>query len=279
MRPILFTKATEFLADQLQSGKGLRRVGVAMRASLGDLVDATKQLDDLAQSAWDKLDAAMDRRLADFSDQNQRNAVRLSYAGSMRIPVVEQLQMLDAGRHSEAVTAAAASQTVVPVPVQRFLANECSSHRSAMIALAQNLSADLQTLEVLASNPDRDVRRSVAVHIGGRMRVNESHLTENKGAVYNAILNHYESEFAPSLVPVCRNEDQLAQMYSQTTKTPGNGRLFVENPYTPDQVLLDISASIPLRLMQGGSAVASDARQQIEKRLSARNNDAAPDPN
>lgn len=276
---ITFTRATEFLADRLHSGKGLRHVGVVVRASLENVADATKQLDNLAQSAWDRLDAAMERRLADFSDQNQRNAVRLSYAGSLRIPVAEQLQMLDAGRHSEAVTSAAATQLQVPLPIQRFLATECSNHRTAMVALAQNLSTDLQTLETLASNPDRDVRRTLAANIGGRMCVNEPQFTESKLAVYNAILNHYESEFAPYLVPACRNEDQLAQMYSQTTNTPGNGRLFVENPYTPDQVLLDISASISLRLMQGGSVVASDARQQVEKRLSARSNDAAPDLN
>lgn len=277
MGRITFTQATEFLAQQLQSGNNFRRVGVVVRASLDNVVDATKRLDDLVQTAWDKLAAAMDRKLADFKDENQRNAVRLSYAGSLRVPVAEQLHMLDVGRHAESVTLAAAKQTPCPVEVQRFLAKECPEHRSTMIALAQKHDADIQTLELLASNPDRDVRLTVAANLGSRMRLIEPQLTESRLAVYNALLNHYESDFAPHLVPVCRDEDQLAQMYAQTSKTPSNGRLFVDNPYTPDQVLLDISTSMLLRMMPGGSAVAREAKQQVEKRLSVRS-DAAPEP-
>lgn len=277
MGRITFTQATEFLAHQLQSGNNFRRVGIVVRASLDNVVDATKRLDDLVQTAWDKLDAAMDRKLADFTDENQRNAMRLSYAGSLRVPVAEQLHMLDVGRHAESVTSAAAKQTPCPVEVQRFLAKECSGHRMTMVALAQKHDADIQALELLASHPDRDVRLTLAANLGGRMRLSEPQLTESKLAVYNALLNHYESDFAPHLVPVCRDEDQLAQMYAQTSKTPSNGRLFVDNPYTPDQVLLDISTSMPLRMMPGGSAVASEAKQQVEKRLSVRS-DAAPEP-
>jgi len=145
-----------------------------------------------------------------------------------------------------------------------------------MIALAQQHDADIQSLELLASHPDRDVRLTLAVNLGSRMRLSEPQLTKEKQAVYNALLNHYESDFAPHLVPVCRDGGQLSQMYAQTSKTPGNGRLFVENPYTPDQVLLDISTSMPLRVIPGGSAVASDAKQLIEKRLLK--NDAEPEP-
>lgn len=272
MERITFTKAAEYLAQQLQSGNSIQRVGVVVRAALDTTADVTKRLDELVQTAWDKLDSAMNEKLADFKSENQRNAMILSYAGSLRTPVNTQLEMLDVGRHSEAVTSAAARQyPVPPVPVQRFLANECSNHVSTMMTLANHHDADLQTLELLASNPEKNVRLSVAANIGARMRISEPRFTENKGAVYNALLNHYDSSFAPHLVPVCKNEEQLEKMYSETIKIPSNGRLFVENPYTPEKVLLDISTQASLRLMPGGFGVAEDAINQIEKRFEALN--------
>lgn len=270
MDRITFTKATEYLAQQLQSGNSIQRVGVVVRAALDTTADVTKRLDELFQTAWDKLNSAMNEKLADFKSDNQRNAMILSYAGSLRTPVKTQLEMLDVGRHSESVTTAAARQyPVPPVPVQKFLANECSNHVSAMMTLANHHDADLQTLGLLASNPEKNVRLSVAANIGSRMRISEPRLTENKSAVYNALLNHYDSAFAPYLVPVCKNEEQLEKMYSETTKTPSNGRLFVDNPFTPTEVLLDISTQASLRLMPGGSKVTEDAKHQIEKRFDA----------
>jgi hypothetical protein len=272
-----FIRATDFLTQQLQAGENVRRVGIVMKASLDNLVDASKQLDDLAKSAWDRLDTAMNRQLAEFSDSNQRNAVRLTYAGSLRLPVDEQLRMLESGRHAESVTLAAAKQKPCPFEVQSFLVHECHDHKAAMLALAQDNATDLRTMVLLASHPEHQVRLSVAANIGGRMRVSEPRLMDAKEAVYNTLLRHYESEFAPHLVPVCRDENQLAQMYALTNKTASYGRLFVENPFTPDQVLVDISTSLPLRLKPGGATVASDAKQQVEKRLVTRS-DVAPEP-
>jgi hypothetical protein len=279
MERVTFSQAAEFLAQQLQTGNGLRRVGVVARASLEGVADVTKRLDDLATSALDKLGNAMDRSLADFKEEHQRSAMRLSYAGSLRLPAAEQLRMVEAGKDSEAVATAAARQPWVPVEVQRFLANECQPHRGAMIALAQRRDADLEVLNTLATHPEKDVRITVAANLGARMRLSEPHLTDAKQAIYNSLLNRFEGDFAPHLVPVCRNEQHLGQMYSHTVKTPGNGRLFVENPFTPDQVLLDISTSMSLRLMPGGMSVAADAKQQVEKRLAARNDaDMTPEP-
>lgn len=275
MARVTFTKATEFLAEQLQSGSSFRRVGVVLRASLDNVVDGTSRLDNLVQTAWDKLDAALEHKFADFSDDNQRIALRFSLASSLRLSERDQLEMLDKGRNSLSVTSAAAKQRQIPVEVQRFLAIECSSHKASMAALAQNCEIDIQTLEILASNPDREVRIVVAANLAGRMRLDEPNMVESKLAVYNALLNHYESALAEYLVPVCRDEDQLAQMYSLTDKTPSNLRVFVDNPYVSGHLLQDISTSVRLRFMQGGSEVVNNAMQQVDKRFLAEN-DTAP---
>jgi hypothetical protein len=248
-----------------------------MRASLDDLADATKQIEGLVHTAWDRLRAAMDLQLAELSDENQRNAMRFSYAGSLRLSVSEQLQMLSTGRHAESVSLAAAKQEQCPFEVQSFLAHECRNQTAAMLALAQNNGTDIRTMASLASHQDQQVRLSIAASLCGRMRVSEPKLTEAKQAVYNTLVRYYESEFAPYLVPVCRDENQLAQMYAVTKQNPSNGRLFVENPFTPDQVLVDISTSLSLRLKPGGATVASEAKQQVEKRLMTRS-DVAPEP-
>jgi hypothetical protein len=102
-------------------------------------------------------------------------------------------------------------------------------------------------------------------------------VNDAKQAIYNNLLNLYESDFAPYIVSVCRDDTQLERLYSQTAKLPHMIRPFVDNPFTPDRVLLDISTLIKLRMMPGGSAVADDAKQHLEKRLTA-GSDADPQP-
>lgn len=277
MDRISFTEAAEFLAERLRAGAPMRRVGIVVRASLEGMSDAGKRLDEVVQSAAARVNAALSKRLADLGDETQRDALRLSYAGSLRLPVVEQLEILNRSRQAESVTTAAARQEPCPVEVQRFLVEHCFQHRTAMVALAQKRDADLKSLRELSRHPDRDVRISVAANIGASMRLVEPQRTEEKLAVYNSLLHRYESDFAQLLVPVCRDGEQIAHMYARTTTTPNNGRLFVENPYTPDDVLLDISTSMRIRVMPGGSAVASEAKQQVEKRLS-HDSEATPEP-
>jgi|GEM_PF-6536795 len=276
MARVTFTTAAEYLAEQLQAGS-VRRVGIVARVALGNVVDVTQRLDDMFQGAWDRLDAAMERMLADFSDENQRSTVEFSYVGSRRIPVERQLDMLEVGRNSTAVTAAAASQSDVPAEVQRYLVRECYDHKMAMAALARNRNADFAAIEPLAAHPDQDIRLALASNIGPQMRLSAENGYTAKQAVYNSLLNHYVGDFAPYLVPVCKDGEQLERMYTQTMRTPGNARLFVDNPFSPDHVLLDISTLGSLRMIPGGSAVAQDAKQQLEKRLLVES-DAGPRP-
>ncbi|AYK20531.1 hypothetical protein [Aeromonas veronii] len=108
-----------------------------------------------------------------------------------------------------------------------------------MRALAVNMGARPAVLAPLVEHPDSDVRLAVAAHIGNRMKIEEIALNSEKQNVFDAIVECYEGRFAPFLVPVCRDADQIQQMFDHTTMTPGNARLFIDNPYSPNGVLLD----------------------------------------
>lgn len=276
MARVTFTKATDYLAEQLQSGDVGRRVGVILKASWDSTSDAFKRLEELTSSARQRLQLAVDRQLADLGDDNQRRAVLLSYSGSLRVPVAEQLRLLREGADCTIVPEAAAKQRHVPPEVQEALLIDHRDQHGAMAALASNWSATLPTLEVLASHPDTQVRARVAANVANRMKLVEPALIAQKNAAYNALFQHFDGAMAPSLVPVCKDEDKLAQMYAATRTTPGNARLFVENPYTPERVLLDIATSRLLLALPGGLAVAGDARAHLDKRLAPEREAAAP---
>lgn len=269
MASTIFQKATDFLAAQIQSGPIARIAVNQARSAFNGVYDVTKRIDDLFQGAFDRLEIAIDEKLADLKDENQRASIRLTYASTLRIPVDEQMSLLESGRHSHQVTCAAAQQRNIPLPVQKFLVENCYDHRDAMIALARNLDADIGLSQQLAAHPHADVRRTFAAHICARIPVNEPGLNDVKGAAYRAILDNYSGELAPYVVPVCRNEEHLIELFCQTSKNPASLRHFVENPYTPDQVLLDICTSTSLRIMPGGNAVANDAKKRVDKSLSA----------
>lgn len=277
MARVIFTKASDFLAAQLQESNKPFRVGVVIRAAFENVANVAAEIDDAFQSAWDKLDATMSRKLADLSDHNQRAALQLRYAAEMRIPVEKQLDLLEQGKLSEAVTIAAAHQPGVSEEVQDFLMAHCYHQRATMRALAHNPNTMLDVLEKLARYPDKQVPLALAAQFAPSMRIVDESREQAKRAVYNALLDNFWSDLAPHLVPVCKDTDELDAMYLQTSKTPGALRHFVENPLTSDRVLLDISSTMSLRMLPGGSQVACDAKQFLDKRL-AITEDAAPSP-
>jgi hypothetical protein len=209
----------------------------------------------------------MDRMLADYSEPNQRAAVEFSYVGSRTIPVSRQLMMLMEGQYSPTVITAAASQSRVPSEVQQVLVDKCMNNKMAMVALARNPYSAPEIVLPLAAHPDSDVRLAMAMNIGPQLRVIDESSFKPRQAVYNSLLDHYMSDFAPYLVPVCKDSDQLEQMYAQTMKTVGNAQLFVDNPYASEQLLLDISSSGVLKLLPGGAAVGLSAKRMLEHRL------------
>lgn len=263
-----FLKAQEFLAERLSLGPIIKRVGVVLHANLDAVATAGKQLDDLMQGAFDRVEEALAQKLADFSEENQRRAIQFFYAESRGISAEKQVGMLIAGRDSGAVALAAAQQRHIPEELQRTLVEQCAQHTDAMRALASNMTCRPAVLANLVAHPDSDVRMSVAAHIGIRMKVDEFALNEEKQDVFDAIVKCYEAPYAPYLVPVCRNPEQLQQMFGMTPVTPGNARLFIDNPYSPNSVLVDIASSIPARMMPGGSETLEDVKKLLENRMS-----------
>lgn len=272
-----FQRAQEYLTEQINLGPVIKRVGVVLNANLDSAIDVGRRLDDVIQSALEKVEAAIERKLADFSDVNQRRTIEFFYAQSRRTPAATQVGMLIEGKDSSSVALAAAQQRKVPEPVQFALVEHCSRHSNAMRALAANPETRPSALWPLIEHPDFDVRQVVAAHIGNRMRVDEISINSEKQSVYNAIVDVYEGEFAEYLVPVCRDPKQIQQMFDQTPMTPSNARLFVENPYSPDGVLLDIVSSTTTRLMPGGGNVLEDAKNLLENRLNRAEGSSAPE--
>lgn len=277
MQKPTFQRAQEYLTEQINLGPVIKRVGVVLNANLDAAFDVGRRLDDVIQSALEKVEAAIERKLADFSDVNQRRTIEFFYAQSRRMPANMQVEMLVEGKDSSSVALAAAQQRKVPESVQFALVEHCSRHSNAMRALAANPETRPSALWPLIEHPDFDVRQVVAAHIGNRMRVDEISINSEKQSVYNAIVDVYEGEFAEYLVPVCRDPEQIQQMFDQTPMTPSNARLFVENPYSPDGVLLDIVSSTTTRLMPGGGNVLEDAKKLLENRLNRAEGSSAPE--
>lgn len=263
-----FLKAQEFLAERLSLGPIIKRVGVVLHANLDAMATAGKQLDDLMQGAFDRVEEALSRKLADFSEENQRTAIQFFYAESRGVSAEKQVEMLISGSDSGAVALAAAQQRHIPEALQYALIERCPQHADAMRALASNMTCSPKVLGKLVDHPDSDVRMAVAAHIGIRMKVDEFALNDEKHGVFDAIVKCYEGRYAPYLVPVCRDSDQIRQMFDDTSITPGTARLFIDNPYSPNSVLLDIASSITNRLMPGGSETLEDVKKMLENRLS-----------
>lgn len=272
-----FLRAQEFLATRASLGPIMKRVGVVLHANIDAVADAGKRLDDLVQSAFDRMEEALERRFADFSDANQQRVIQFFYAESRGVPAKEQVEMLIAGKDSSAVATAAAQQRHIPEAVQFALVEHCSQHAYAMRALAANMGTRPAVLAPLVEHPDSDVRLAVAAHIGNRMKIEEIALNSEKQNVFDAIVECYEGRFAPFLVPVCRDADKIQQMFDHTTMTPGNARLFIDNPYSPNGVLLDIASSVTTRLMPGGAEALEDVKTLLETRLSRAEDNSAPE--
>ena len=271
MRQPTFGRASDFLAERLPSIAGLRRIGIVARASFDGAVEAGKRLEDIFQGAGSRLEQAFARSLNELSDANQRTVVRFEFSLCAPIPAGEQLALLKAAGDDSAVTLSAAKQRHVPVEVQRFIVAERTAERLALLALARNPRSDLQAISPLLFHDDAAVRQALAEHVGPRMRVQEqSRDAYVKHQIYNALVQRYEPGFAHALVPVCRDPSALESMFQRSDRDTAVLQLFVENPFTPDEVLLEISTNMSLGRTAQGAEVASQAKHRVEAALARR---------
>lgn len=264
-----FQTAQQFLADRIQLGAMIKRVGVAINTKFGELGNnqrVSERLHAIIDSVFDTVQSAIDDKLSAISDESEQIAVQFIYAQSRKIAENDQLAMLMRGKSSSMVSHAAANQRHVPVAVQFALLETCGEHVSTMRTLLTKTNLHPNVVGTLATHPSSEVRLDVAKHIGMRMKIAEN-LTNEKQNAYNAIVDAYEADYADYLIPVCKRADQIQQMFDETPMVPSKVRLFVDNPYTPDRVLLDIISSTVTKLMPGGSDVIEDARKVIENRI------------
>lgn len=275
----VFQTAQDFLAQRIQFGNIVKRVAVTINANIGNLsnsIDIGRRIDAIFEFAFDKVEAAIDEKLSAISDKNQKLAVEFFYAQSRGISAQRQVEMLADSGYSSTVSLAAAKQRNIPDALQSALIDNCSSHVDSMRALVSHTDINPKYLLPLAEHQHYDVRFSLAEHIGNRMRITEN-LTNEKQNVYNTIVDHYDGDFADFLVPVCKNPDQIQQMFDQTPMLPGKVRLFVENPYSPDRVLLDIVSSTTTKFLPGGNDVIEDAKRLLDNRINKNESTPTPD--
>lgn len=229
-------------------------------------------------AAGGRLQAAFERHVGGLADAAEVLAARLRFAEVNKVPAPLQAQMVRDGRDASIVADAAVGQRRLAPDVQAALVAHCRQHVFSMQQLAARGDATLQVLLALAGSEDARTRLNVAAGIAARLRIEEPHLADKKAAVLRALIADYDSSYAPYLVPVCKDVDQLRAMYEKASGDPGEAEAFVDNPYTPDSVLLGIASSAGRQA--GLHGVAGRAREVLQLRVDQRDsstyNDVAP---
>lgn len=246
---LLGTRTTLLLAEK-PGQPSTPRLAVRTTLDLGQISNIAQKLVETATSLGQKLKAAFRQHLASLSDESQRLAAELHSQASL-------------------VSEAAVRQRNCHPEVQTALLAHCKDHLGSMQMLAARPDATLETLAALASSPDPKTRLNVASNIGNRMKIcNTPEVEAPKNTVFDALIQGYVSDYAPHLVPVCKSPQQLSEMFGKTSKTLGALEVFVENPCTPDNVLLEMASSQAIHLVQHD--VARQAKQILQKRTELR---------
>ena len=265
-----FTSGTDYLSQRLVQERPAR---LAVRTVL-NLAQApgniAQKLSEAAATVGERMQAAFRRHVADMADESQAIAMRLTFSESNRVPPAKQAELIREGKDASIVSDAAVRQRRCAPEVQAALIEHCKDHTTSMQILAGRPDATLDTLAALVDSKDQRTRLAVAASIGSHMRIEDRNaaVASKKAAIFDALIDHYESAYAPYLVPVCRSSEQLGEMFDKTSKTFGMMEVFVENPHTPDRVLIETASSPTMQLMQHD--VARSAREILQVRADLR---------
>lgn len=274
-----FESEHEFLSRTLNQERAARlavRVDLNLAQAPGSIAE---RLLEAAAGVGERLQVAFKRHVANLADESQALATQLNYAEINRVPAARQAELVKEGRDAPVVAEAALRQRRMAPEVQAALVEHCSEQSSVMQTLAARADATLDTLASLAESKDQRTRLNVAATLAGRMRIDEPGLDSKKAAIFNALMAGYESDFAPYLVPVCQSSDQLREMFDRTSKALGVMEAFVDNPNTPESVLVDIASSPTMHLVQHGAAKRAKGLLQARAELresSSYSDDMAP---
>lgn len=274
-----FESEHEFLSRQLNREPAARlaiRVDLNLTQGHGSVAE---RLLEAAAAVGTRMQVAFKRHVANMADEAQALATQLNYAEINRVPPSRQAELVKEGRDAPIVAEAALRQRRLAPEVQAALVEHCADQSGVMQALAARADATLDTLASLADSKDQRTRLSVAATLAGRMRIDEPGMGSKKAAIFNALMVGYESDFAPYLVPVCQSSDQLREMFDRTSKALGVLEAFVDNPHTPESVLVDIASSPTMHLVQHGAAKRAKGLLQARAELresSSYSDDMAP---
>lgn len=273
-----FPTENEFLNERLAQEQPPRlavRVVMNLAQTPGNIA---QRLSEAAAAVGEQMQAAFKRHVANMADESQAIATKLTFAEINRVSPVQQAAMIREGKDATIVSEAAARQRRCAPEVQAALVEHCKDHTASMQMLAGRPDATLDTLAALADSKDQRTRLYVAAGIGSRMKIEEPNaaVAHKKAAIFDDLIKGYESDYAPYLVPVCRSSEQLSEMFDKTSKALGMIEVFVENPYTPDSVLIEIASSPTMQLVQHD--VARSAREILQSRADLResSDDMAP---
>lgn len=275
-----FTTATDFLSQRLAQEQE-RPARLAVRTVL-NLAQApgniAQMLSEAAAAVGERMQAAFKRHVANMTDESQAIATQLTFAEINRVPPTKQAEMIRDGKDATVVSEAAVRQRRCAPEVQAALVEHCKDHSASMRILAGRPDATLDTLAALTDSKDWRTQMYVAEGIGGRMKIEEANaaVAHKKAAIFDDLIKGYKSDYAPYLVPVCRSSEQISEMFDKTSKTLGMIEVFVENPYTPDSVLIEIASSPTMQLVRHD--VARSAREILQNRAELResSDDMAP---
>lgn len=266
-----FESESAFLSERLSQDR-LPRLAVRVVMDLAQAPGQIAQkLSEATANVGDQMRTAFKQHVANLADESHAIATKLAFAEIGKIPPAMQAELIREGKGATIVSEAAVRQRRMAPEVQAALVKHCKDHTASMQLLAARPDATLDTLATLAESNDQRTRLNVAANIGPRMRISEQILTTEKAAIFDALIVNYESDFAPYLVPVCRSSEQLGRMFDKTSKALGMIEAFVENPYTPDRVLIEIASSPTLQLVQRD--VAKSAKEVLQVRADLRESD------
>lgn len=265
-----FPTENEFLNERLAQEQPPRlavRVVMNLAQAPGNIA---QRLSEAAAAVGEQMQAAFKRHVANMADESQAIATKLTFAEINRVSPMQQAAMIREGKDATIVSEAATRQRRCAPEVQAALVEHCKDHTASMQMLASRPDATLDTLAALADSKDQRTQLYVAAGIGSRMKIEELNaaVAHKKAAIFDDLIKGYKSDYAPYLVPVCRSSEQLSEMFDKTSKTLGMIEVFVENPYTPDSVLIEIASSPTMQLVQHD--VARSAREILQTRADLR---------
>lgn len=170
------------------------------------------------------------------------------------------------------------NRLAAPLRVQMVCDSQGASIVADVAASQPRLAPEVRVAPVGHCLPHVLSGQQLAARLASLMRMQAPCLANKKAAILPALIEDYDSSYAPYLVSVCKDVDQLREMHDKMSDRLKGVAFFVENPYAPDSMLLGIASSPGVQAARHD--VARRAREMLQLRVDLREsstyNDVAP---